>query len=166
VVALSQTPYVKESDEAYRARIAFLPETVTPVALARLVDQIIGPKLRSLGLSWGYREVWDIRYQTAYSETSTGTGALDFPVNQTFNTAEIAVSVPPYSSNVFVYDYDAAAGNPDPLSNRYLVGGQDRGQIVFALPDIGQDMGYTYPGLVESLEAAKPAGIDLAFVLS
>lgn len=158
-----RTAYFKESDDSYRARIVGLPLTVTPVALAQLVEQILGPTLRAEGKTWSSREVWDIRYQTAYSETSTGTGALDFPVNQTLNTAEISVSVPPYSSNIFVYDYTPA----DPLSNRYLAGGQDRGQVVFALPTLSAaQIGAIYPGLVESLNAAKPAGIDLAFVLA
>lgn len=164
VVVSSQTPYSKESDDSYRARIAFLPETVTPVSIQNLVEQILGDALRSYGETWDFREIWDIRYQTAYSETSTGTGTLDFPKNQTFETAEIGVKVPPYSSNIFIYDYDTSAGNPDALSNRFLAGEQDRGQIVFALPLI-PELGYIYADLVRSLEAAKAAGTALAFVV-
>lgn len=155
----SQTPYLKESDDSYRARIAFLPDTVTPKALERLVNQIIGQALRAASTTWEYREVWDIRYQTAYSETYTGATALNFPVNQTFNTAELNVVVPDYSSNIFVYDYTP----DDPLSNRYLTS-QDRGQIVIALPTI-PNFGAIYPGLAASLEQGKPAGIDLAYIL-
>ncbi len=158
-----RTPYLKESDDSYRARIAFLPETVTPTALARLVNQIIGQALRTASETWAYREVWDIRYQTAYSETYTGASPLNFPVNQTFNTAEINVVVPDYSSNIFAYDYGADVPNPDPLSNRYLTS-NDQGQLVIALPTI-PNFGAIYPGLASSLEQAKPAGIDIAYIL-
>lgn len=164
VVGGSQTAYIKESDDSYRARIAFLPETITPVSLAALIEQIIGQTLRIAGEGWSYREVWDIRYQTAYSETSTGSGPLNFPVNQTFNTAEINVVVPDYSSNIFVYDYGTAVGDPGPLANRYLAG-HGQAQIVFALPNLPTPQNVIYAGLAQSLEQAKPAGIDLAYIL-
>ena len=157
----TQTAYLKESDASYRARIAFLPETVSIVALARLVNQIIGQALRTASETWSYREIWDIRYQTAYSETYTGVSALNFPVNQTFNTAEINVVVPDYSSNIFAYDYAPS----DLLSNRYLAG-FGTSQLVIELPDLGTSNNAIYAGLASSLEQAKPAGLDIAYILS
>lgn len=146
---LRKIDYSVESDDAYRARIALLPKTVTPEGMQGQITQTIGALVSNAGKEWAYREIWDIRYQTAY----------DMPTNLTLTTAEVNVEVPPYSSNVFVYDYEPA----DPLSNRYLC--PDRGVVVLALPEIA-GLESTYAGLAANLEATKPAGITLSYILT
>ncbi len=149
-IAVAQlTAYSKESDDAYRARLAFLPQVVTPNALREFIGLVIGAAIAAAGKTYDLREVWDIRFQTAY----------DFPMDLTLTQAEVNVAVPAYSGNIFVYDYEPA----DPLSNRYLYPSQ--GMVVFALPQIpGWQTLYT--GLTENLQAAKPAGMSLAYVLT
>lgn len=150
--------YSLERDDAYRTRIAILPNTVTPNALLRVVEQSIGALLAEMGLTWDSREIWDIRYQSAYSENGDLTnGPKDFPINTTLDTAELNAPVAPYSSNIFVYDSEGA----DALSNRYLY--PETGMIVYALPN-DPTLFAKYLGLVNNLEAAKAAGISLAFV--
>lgn len=149
-VTVSQVAsYDRESDDTYRARLAFLPQVVTPSSLRRFVDLVIGAAITAAGKTTSMREIWDIRFMTAY----------DFTPNETLNQAEVNVSVPDYSGNIFVYDYVP----DDPLSNRYI--GLNRGMIVFAVPDI-EGWQTLYAGLTENLEAAKPAGMSLAYVLT
>lgn len=143
------SPYQVEGDEAYRARIAMLPQVVTPQAIQFFVDQTVGTAISVNGHEWSSREIWDIRYQTAY----------DTPINQTFNQAEVNVPVTSYNANIFAYDYTPT----DPLSNRYL--DPDRGVIVFALPEI-EGFEALYASLAQSLEAIKPAGITLSYILT
>lgn len=149
LTVVQQTAYSVESDDAYRARIALLPKTVTPANLRQQIEQTIGALVTIAGKAWALREIWDIRYQTAY----------DFPINTSLFTAEVNVPVPEYSSNIFVYDYAPA----DPLSNRYLF--PDRGVVVIALPEIA-GLESTYAGLAANLEATKPAGITLSYILT
>lgn len=141
--------YARESDEAYRARISLLPLVVTPNNIEKLLNQVIGSTVAAEGKTYSWREVWDIRFQTAY----------DTPANMdSFTQAEINVPVPAYNPNIFAYDYTPE----DPLSNRYL--GQ-RGMIVFALPEIaGQEQAYA--GLAELLDGATAAGIPLGYILT
>lgn len=141
--------YRVETDDAYRARIAMLPQVVTPSAMRFYIDQTIGTDLTVMGQTWAMREIWDIRFQTAY----------DTPVNEFYEQAEINVPVNTYSANVFAYDYE----NPDPLSNRYL--DPDRGVVVFALPEVEGFEGL-YASMAQALEAIKPAGITLAYILT
>lgn len=152
-------PYARESDEAYRARIALLPLVVTPNNIEKLINQVIGSTVAAEGKTYSWREMWDIRFQTAYSQTSwPSTEPDDFPINTTFDQAELNVAVPEYDSDIFVYDYEPE----DPLSNRYL--GQ-KGMIVFALPQIaGQEL--PYAGLAELLDGATAAGIPLGYILT
>ena len=159
IVVTQINPYSRESDESYRARIALLPLVVTPNNVEKLINQVIGSTVAAEGKTYSWREVWDIRFQTAYSQSSwPSTGANDFPINTTFDQAELNVAVPEYDSNIFVYDYEPE----DPLSNRYL--GQ-RGMIVFALPQIaGQELAYA--GLAELLDGATAAGIPLGYILT
>jgi len=152
--------YRTEPDEDYRVRVALLPTVVTPNAVELLLKQTIGWLFQPMGLAYGWREVWDIRFQSAYSETSAiPAGPNDFPINETFDQAEIAVPVDAYSSNIFVYDY---APEDDPLTNRYM---GSNGMIVFALP---KDEQYVtlYAGLAELLDGATAAGIPLGYVFS
>ncbi len=163
--------YSQEGDEAYRARVALLPYVVTPNAVQHLLDQVVGAQIKQAGQTYSWREVWDIRFQSTYSENSWLSadphyGPNDFPLNQTFTEAEIAVPVDPYSSNIFVYvespeDHAAAF---DPLSNRYM---GTAGMIVFALPKgTGDEYATLYAGLAELLDNATAVGIPLGYVFS
>ncbi len=122
---------------------------VTPNNIEKLINQVIGSTVAAEGKTYSWREMWDIRFQTAY----------DTPANQAYYTqAEINAAVPPYNPNIFAYDYTPE----DPLSNRYL--GQ-KGMIVFALPEIaGQEQAYA--GLAELLDGATAVGIPLGYILT
>ena len=154
------TPYTRESDESYRTRVSLLPLVVTPNNIDILLNQAIGAITASEGRTYSWREIWDIRFQSAYSATSWPSDtAEDFPINTTLDQAEINVPVAPYNSNIFVYDYEP----DDPLSNRYL--GSQNGMIVFDLPQIaGQELAYA--GLAELLDNATAAGIPLGYILT
>lgn len=115
-----------ETDEQYRPRIVFLPETVTPTALEGATADFLRPLLGPAGLSYQYFETWSARYQTAY----------DFPANITL-TDPYTLSPPPlgttFSGNVFVYD------DPRPLpwvANRYLDENDYRGAIAIFVPKL------------------------------
>ncbi len=141
--------YQVEGDEAYRTRIAMLPSVVTPSDIRFYVNQTLGTYLNLLAETWSMREIWDIRFQTAF----------DTPINEFYQQAEVNVPVPEYSANIFAYDYEPA----DPLSNRWL--DPDRGVLVFALPEVEQQE-TLYSALAQSLEAIKPAGITLGYILT
>lgn len=147
----SPTPQI-ESDTDYKARMTLLPSTVTPQALTTLLRDILGNALAAAGKTAGYREVWDLRYQTAY----------DFPKNQTLTTANLNVQVAPFNGNVFVYDHVPT----DALSNRYLTGNPSRGVIVIRLPVLtSNERAALYPAVANSLEQTKPAGATVLYVL-
>lgn len=144
-----------ESDTAYRARIAALPDTVTPLALQRNLTRVLGNILSQADKTYGYREVWDLRYQTAY----------DFTPNQTLYTANLNVPVPAgFNGNVFVYDY----APPDALSNRYLAANPERGVVVVKLPPLADplEQGQIYPQAASLIEQVKPAGATVLYVLA
>lgn len=143
-------PYTQEPDDAYRARIALLPYVVTPNAVQHLLDQLIGGLLAAAGQTYSWREIWDIRFQTAYDTP---------PDLLPFTQAEQGVVVPPYNPNIFVYDYEPE----DPLSNRYLY--PERGMIVFALPEVA-GLEKPYAALASALDGATPAGISLGYILT
>ena len=144
------TAYTRESDDAYRARISLLPLVVTPNNVELLLNQVIGSAVQAEGKTYSWREIWDIRFQTAYD--------LE-PNLPSFDQAEINVPVPEYSPNIFAYDYEPE----DPLSNRYL--GTQKGMIVFALPEI-EGQALAYAGLAELLDGATAAGIPLGYILT
>lgn len=115
-----------ETDDQYRPRIVFLPQTVTPNALEGATADFLRPLLEPLGLTYAYFETWSARYQTAY----------DFPANITL-TDPYTLSPPPpgstFNGNVFVYD------DPRPLpwvSNRYLDDNDYRGAIAIFVPKL------------------------------
>jgi hypothetical protein len=141
--------YTQEEDEAYRARIALLPYVVTPNSVQHLLEQLVGTWIKRAGQTYSWREIWDIRFQTAY----------DMPINQTFTQAEVGVPVPAYSANIFVYDFEP----DDAISNRYLA--PERGMIVFGLPEIA-GLEAAYAGLAAALDGATPAGISLGYILT
>jgi len=141
--------YTQEEDEAYRARVALLPYVVTPNSVQHLLEQLVGTWVRRAGQTYAWREIWDIRYQTAY----------DMPPNLTFTQAEVGVSVPAYSANIFAYDFEP----DDSISNRYLY--PERGMIVFGLPEIA-GLEAAYAGLAAALDGATPVGISLGYILT
>lgn len=154
-LAISSDEPQTETDTEYRARIATLPDTVTPLALKNALTRVLGNILTAAGKAYGYREVWDLRYQTAY----------DFPKNETLYEANVNVPVPAgFNGNVFVYDY----ANPDALSNRYLAANPERGVIVVKLPPLADPLlqGQLYPQAVSLLEQIKPAGATVLYVLA
>jgi len=156
--------YSIEPDADYRVRVALLPTVVTPNAVDLLLKQTAGWIFQPVGLSYGWREVWDIRFQSAYSENSWlptdphYNSSVDFPLNTTLDQAEISVKVDEYNSNIFVYDYEPE----DPLANRYM---GSKGMIVFALP-FDEKYSLLYAGLAELLDNATAAGIPLGYVTS
>lgn len=150
----SDAPQI-EPDTEYRARISLLPKTVTPSALQTALTNLLGNTLsaQSPPVSYAYREVWDLRYQTVY----------DMPTNLTLSRA--ALNVPAvFNGNVFVYDYAPA----DPLSNRYLDQNPARGVVVIKLPLLADPnlIGRLYPQAVALLEQIKPAGIEIQYILT
>lgn len=155
----SPTP-VKESDLAYKARLTLLPSTVTPNAIKSLLNQILGNALSPYGLTYGYRETWDFRYQLAYDAPySTGEPLM-------LDEANLNVPVTPFNAAVFVYDHIplTPAGYPDGLANRYLAANPERGVIVVRLPNI-PDIGGIYPGAAALVEQTKPAGATVLYVI-
>ena len=153
----SPTP-TTELDIDYKARLTFLPATITPNALRKTIAATLDNVLSPLGKTWGYREVWDLRYQTAY----------DCPriryVPTYLDNANLNVPVPPFNSAVFVYDYVPLN---EALSNRYLSANPERGVVVVRLPALTppEDMASIYPGLAANLEKIKPAGTAVLYVL-
>lgn len=157
VVATSQLPTL-ETVESYRTRMTFLPDTVTPNAVRKTLRDTLDALFLTLGASWSYREVWDLRYQTAY----------DFPrtlgVKTELDHANLNVPVAPFNSAVFVYD---AVPLNEALSNRYLAANPERGIVVIRLTRLspGEVMAQNYPGLAENIEKIKPAGTNVLYVL-
>lgn len=165
-----------ETDEAYRQRLIQLPATVTPTDVLTQIDNILGPRLRALGLSYWYLEGWDLRFQTGW----------DFPINQVVRTplteaeraagdiefAPTCTTISNFSENVFAWDYDpvsmpsttgfAPSGNP--LSNR-LPTGPWAACLILGVP-AEPSLLPTYQSLAANLQAIKPAGIAVYFVLN
>ena len=63
-----------EATEAYRARIQILPDTVSPGALRRAVENILTP----LGLTYQFIETWQASYQTGFDAPNTVTPVFAF----------------------------------------------------------------------------------------
>ena len=138
-----------ETDAQYRERLVQLPETVTPAAIQRILDQVLGPVATSAGKSYSFREGWDMRLMTAY----------DFPVNETITQAGNTFNGNVFFYVDFVYFYDVFP--IEPLANRYPPTGPS---IVVHLPKIaGQED--LYAGLAENLEQARPAGVSVGYIL-
>lgn len=110
-----------ESDDQYRPRIVFIPETVTPDAVRNAAEYYLRPFLQPVGKDYSYFETWQPQYQTAY----------DFPVNVTLTDPFGA----PYNSNVFVYDDPRPPPpGPPPVFHRYMDEIDYRGAIVIGVP--------------------------------
>ena len=151
----SPTP-VMESDADYKIRMTMLSPTVTPAAIKTVLEKVLGNALSVAGKTWGYRETWDFRFQTAYdTEWSIGTPDL-------LDEANLNVAVPPFNGAVFVYDHVP----DDALSNRYLADNPERGVVLIRLPILPPaQRASLYPGVVELVEQIKPAGAAVLYVL-
>lgn len=148
----SATPVVEE-DIPYRTRMSLLPDTLTPSSIQRALTQMMGQIPDPWPKTFDYREIWDLRYQTAY----------DFPINETLTQANTAVTVPAFNGNIFVYDLNNASA----LSNRYLSGNPERGVILIRLPELTPELrAQFYPPIVANLEQIKPAGATVVYILA
>jgi len=148
----SATPTVEE-DIPYRTRMSLLPKTVTPSSIQQALTQLLAQIPDPWPKTFDYREIWDLRYQTAY----------DFPINQTLTLANTSVTVPAFNGNIFVYDLE----NADALSNRYLSGNPERGVILIRLPVLTQELrAQFYPAIVNNIEQIKPAGATVVYILA
>lgn len=138
-----------ESDTEYRERLTQLPETVTPAAIQRILNQVLGPVAAEAGEIYAFREGWDMRLMTAY----------DFPINETITQAGNT-----FNGNVFFYVdfvYYTDTFPIDPLANRYPPQGPS---IAVHLPEIAGQADL-YAGLAENLEQARPAGVSVGYIL-
>lgn len=149
-----------ESDAAYRARIYYLADTVSPGAIQRAGDRVLLPVLLPAGLAYFWLETCLWEYQTAY----------DCPPNV------VAVPTPPPSLNIFVY-VDSTTPVPFPptdpynpingLSNRYMDEFDVSAALVFWLPylDTDAETARVYSGFAAVLDQIRPAGVGVEFVL-
>lgn len=148
------TRMVGETDAAYRSRMMTLPDTVTPAAMQRIIDESIGDLVHAAGQEYIYREIWDLRLMTAW----------DFPANQSLSLAALNVAVsPPFNGNIFVWDLDQPYV-PDQLANRWYGDVSDRGSFYVGLPNIPA-LFPQYAGLAQNLESSRPAGVSIGFIL-
>lgn len=149
-----------ESDRAYRVRIYYLADTVTPAAIQRASDRTLLPVLLPRGLDYFWIETGDLEYQTAY----------DCPPNLA------SARPPPATLNTFVYlDQSLIPATPsaDPYNslggvvNRYMDEFDNAGALVFWLPylDTGAETTSVYSGLAAVLEQVRAAGIGVEFIL-
>lgn len=113
---------IGEDVEPYRNRVRFLPDTISPDALKRAIDNI----LRPVGATFEFIETFDITYQTAWDGPNT--------------------VIPPsaYNPNLFCYDDPDVEGIP--FRNRWLDESDYRGGVIVIVPNIQplQDVGMTY----------------------
>lgn len=147
---------VGEADDSYRLRCALLPDTVTPNAISRTLDQILGPILTPLGLNWWVYEGWDLRVQTCW----------DAPVNETWTQAELHDVVPAYNANIFAYDYAPAttdAYQPGGWTNLILASEVYGAGILIGLPGDPSLFGL-YASLAQNITQIKPAGVPVYYL--
>lgn len=142
-----------ETDAAYRNRMMTLPDTVTPAAMQRIITESVGAQIRNAGQTYIYREIWDLRLMTAW----------DFPTNMTLTKAALNVAVPPFSGNIFIWDFDQP-DVPDQLANRWYGDVSTRGAFYVGLPNI-PSLFPDYAGMAQNLESSRPAGITVNYIL-
>jgi hypothetical protein len=126
-----------ESDTAYRGRLRSLPDTVSPDALRRTIDSILGPA----GVAYDFIETFEQQYQECYDAPST------------------PIPGSPFDPNLFTYDDPRY---PEPFKNRWLDDSDFRGAVVIVVD--GQNPAL-YKGLYETLQAIKPAGARIVLEL-
>ncbi|NBX24421.1 MAG: hypothetical protein EBR52_10075, partial [Microbacteriaceae bacterium] len=125
-----------ETDNALRLRIRSLPDVVSPNAIVRACNRILGP----LGLPYDLIEVFEHRYQECYDAPSPNAGTPTWQLTPPTN--------PAYNNTTFVYDDPRP---PDPWRNRYMDEVEYRGCFFvvvrndITLYDIG--LAYDDPGM-------------------
>lgn len=146
-----------ETDDQYRPRVVFLPETVTPNALRKAAQEYLRPFLEPLGLTYTMLETWQARYQTAYDMPPDVTSLSD-----PFSPTPPGPPATPltFNANVFVYDDPRAAPPGIPpgtpwCGNRYMDENDYRGAVVFCLPPLPcvADFGYVYDDTAADTDA-------------
>lgn len=131
---LYRTP--NETDDSLRLRIRSLPDVVSPDAIVRSCNRILGP----LGLPYDLIEVFEHRYQECYDAPSPNVGTPTYQAVAPLN--------PDYNNTTFVYDDPRS---PDPWRNRYLDEVEYRGAFFvvvrndITLLDVG--LAYDDPGM-------------------
>jgi hypothetical protein len=103
---------VDEGDDVYRERVRRLPDTISPDAILRVVENL----LRPLDAQFEIIETFEITYQTAYDAPNT-------PITGSF-----------FDPNLFVYD------DPDadavPFRNRWMDENDRRGGFIVVVENI------------------------------
>lgn len=120
-----------EDDETYRARLGQLPDTISPDAFERTLDNL----LRPFGATFDIIETFEITYQTAYDGPNTTIpGSL-------------------YNPNLFVYDDPDIDGVP--FRNRWLDINDYRGGVIVVVDNIQplRDTGMVYDDTVANVGA-------------
>lgn len=127
-----------EADGPYRLRATSLPDTVSPGAMVRTVQQRLG----LLGIEFDFIETFDVRYQTCFDAPSPNPGTPSAYLNGTPPTN------PLYDDTLFVYDDPRAVTR---FSNRWLDVVEQRRAFIVVLRNVGVvlDVGFAYddPGL-------------------
>ena len=117
-----------ELDPNYAVRIRSLPDTISPDAIVRNLQQYLPP----LGISFSVIEQWDITYQTCYDAPFQAI-ALD----------------PEYDPNLFAYD---DTRSPDKFADRWLDELDDNGAFLVIVaqnnPLYDVSMAFDDPGTV------------------
>lgn len=108
-----------EADDRYRYRMRLLPDTVSPGAIDRTAQLILG----ALGIAYTIIETWQVDYQTCW----------DGPV----------ASVGDYDTNLFCYDDPRPS---PPFRGRWLDESDHRGAFIVVVPllDTFSDVGMAY----------------------
>jgi hypothetical protein len=128
---------VGETDDAYRARLRTLPDTISPAALRRVVDSILTPA----GVDYDIIETFQHQYQECWDAPST------------------AIPGSAFDPNLFTYDDPRY---PYPFKNRWLDENDFRGGIVIVVDGENPTL---YKGLYETLQRIKPAGVQVVIEL-
>ena len=145
-----------ESTDDYRTRIFLLSETVTPIAIAGLIDRIIGPTMRARGLRYWVYEGWDLRVQLCW----------DAPINTEYHHAELYDPVSQFNGNIFAYDYAPVttdAYQPGGWTNLMMAPSDYGAAIIIGLPADSSLYGL-YASLAQNLNQAKPAGVPVYYL--
>lgn len=122
-----------ESDAPYKVRIRTLPDTVSPAAIRRAVNDYLSAYCGGT-LAFDFIETWQANYQTVWDCPSPNPGTPTF-----------SASLPPgIDLNLFTYD-DPRPIYP-PFRNRWLSEEDFRGAFIIVVPNIDavSDVGMGY----------------------
>lgn len=162
---LIRTP--EEGDADYRVRVGNLPDTVTPAAINKQLQQRMGAALQRFGLSYQFNELWDLRVQTGWDPPVNVVVQVGGPVPY----APVCTEITDFSQNVFVWDYDPSvqlstsglAPSGYTNSNRWFESLDYSGSIIVAIP-YDEQFWPLYQAVAESLAQTLPAGVHAYFV--